>query len=70
MRLSVSEGGHGLAIRVGPLPSGAARRIVELGSLPALGNLFDRLSDRWEIVTGEGRETLLIEIGSSERETG
>jgi serine/threonine-protein kinase RsbW len=63
MRLSVREDGRGLAIRVGPLPAGGARGVVELASLPALGNLFDRLADRWAIEEADDGETLVIEIG-------
>jgi len=65
LRLSVREDGRGLAIRVGPLPRGGARAVVERGALPALGNIFDRLADRWEIEEGAEGDTLLIEIGLS-----
>jgi anti-sigma regulatory factor (Ser/Thr protein kinase) len=63
LRLSVREDGRGLVIRVGPLPAGGGQGVVELGSLPALGNLFDRLADRWEIEPADEGETLVIEIG-------
>jgi serine/threonine-protein kinase RsbW len=63
VRLAVREEELGLAIRVGPLPVGGAQGIVELGSLPALGNLFDRLADRWQVEETEDGETLVIEIG-------
>jgi hypothetical protein len=63
LRLSVREDGEGLAIRVGPLPPGGAQSVVRRGALPALGNIFDRLADRWEIEDAADGETLVLEIG-------
>jgi anti-sigma regulatory factor (Ser/Thr protein kinase) len=69
LRMSVSERGRGLLIRVGPLPPGGAERIVERGALPALGNVFDRLADGWQVERSDGEETLLIEIGETSAAT-
>jgi anti-sigma regulatory factor (Ser/Thr protein kinase) len=63
LRLSVREDGEGLAIRVGPLPPGGAHGVVQRGALPALGNIFDRLADRWEVEDDPDGETLVLEIG-------
>jgi anti-sigma regulatory factor (Ser/Thr protein kinase) len=69
LRMSVSERGHGLSIRIGPLPPGGAERIVERGALPALGNVFDRLADGWEVEREDGEEALLIQIGNTSAAT-
>lgn len=66
VRLAVRERENGLSIRVGPLPQGGAERLVARGALPALGNVFERLADRWQVETEGEEESLLIEFGAPE----
>jgi hypothetical protein len=60
--LTASSGAIGLS--VGPLPAGAAARLVADTAVPGLGPVLERLADRWEVVAGDGgTERLDLSIG-------
>ena len=45
-------------VRLGPLPDGAAARVVEDTALPGVGPIVDRLVDRWSVAPADGGESL------------
>ena len=49
-------------VRLGPLPDGAAARVVEDTALPGVGPIVDRLVDRWSIAPADGGESLSLAI--------
>jgi hypothetical protein len=54
-----------VVLRLGPLPSGAAARVVRDSAVPGLGAIVERLVDRFTVERGaDGDETLCLEIGA------
>ena len=49
-------------VRLGPLPDGAAARVVEDTALPGVGPIVDRLVDRWSVAPADGGESLSLAI--------
>ena len=49
-------------VRLGPLPDGAAARLVEDTALPGVGPIVDRLVDRWSVAPADGGESLSLAI--------
>ena len=60
------DGGPGAVIlRLGPLPAGAAARMVEDSAVPGVGAIVERLVDRWSVEPAEdGQESLLLAIAA------
>ncbi|HEX2503516.1 MAG TPA: hypothetical protein VHK00_06205 [Miltoncostaeaceae bacterium] len=57
----VSEPGS-VTVRLGPLPAGAATRVVEGTAVPGFGAIVERLVDRWSVDRAEGGERLSLAI--------
>ncbi len=58
--VTVATDDHGLELRVGELGVGSARRMLEDGELPGVGNVFERIADEIRpTTTGEIDELLL-----------
>jgi hypothetical protein len=58
-----------LTVRLGPLPQGAAARVVEDSAVPGVGAIVERLVDRWSVdPDGDGeRLSLAIAAGAEAR---
>lgn len=64
VRMEAEAGAGGLLLRVGPVPDGAAQRLLDRHTDPELGNVIDRLAD--EVSLGQdGGETLQIRIAAA-----
>ncbi|MBJ7454707.1 MAG: hypothetical protein JHC74_01495 [Thermoleophilia bacterium] len=58
-------GPDGLGLGVGPLPAGAAARVISETTLPGVGSVLERLVDAWSVDTLEsGEEMLRLRIGA------
>jgi hypothetical protein len=57
----------GVVVRLGPLPDGAAARVVEDSALPGVGAIVDRLVDRWSVEPADGGESLSLAITDGSR---
>jgi hypothetical protein len=54
-----------VVLRLGPLPSGAAERVVRDSAVPGLGAIVERLVDRFTVErNAAGNETLCLAIGA------
>jgi hypothetical protein len=51
-----------MVVRLGPLPPGAATRVVEDTAVPGVGAILDRLVDRWSVERGGVEERLALAI--------
>jgi hypothetical protein len=51
-----------VTVRLGPLPDGAAARVVEETAVPGVGAVVERLVDRWSVDRGGGGEHLSLAI--------
>ena len=61
--VSVQSAPGRLELRVGPLPSGGGRRVLEGAALPAVGNVIERLADAVRVSAGaQGNEYLVVRI--------
>lgn len=57
------DGGPGeVVVRLGPLPDGAAARVVEDSAVPGVGAIVDRLVDSWSVERIDGGESLSLAI--------
>lgn len=55
-----------VVLRLGPLPSGTAARVVRDSAVPGLGAIVERLVDRYTVERNAGgAETLCLEIGAA-----
>ncbi len=43
-----------MVVRLGPLPDGAAARVVEESAVPGVGAIVERLVDRWSVDPADG----------------
>jgi hypothetical protein len=64
LRVDLGADGGALSITVGPLPAGAARRVLDESALPGVGAVLERLVDRWEVEALDGAERLRLTIGA------
>ncbi len=63
--VELGAGSEGLALGVGPLPHGAAARVVAESALPGVGSVLERLVDTWNVETlATGDEMLRLRIGA------
>ena len=53
-------------VRLGPLPDGAAARVVEDTAVPGVGAIVHRLVDRWTVAPANGGESLSLAITDGE----
>ena len=52
-----------VTVRIGPLPDGTARRVLRDSAVPGVGDVVDRLVDRWSVDRhADGGETLSFAI--------
>lgn len=51
-----------IVVRLGPLPEGAAARVVEHTAVPGVGAIVERLVDRWSVDRGGPGERLSLAI--------
>ena len=64
-------GPDGLGLAVGPLPAGAASRVIADTTLPGIGSVLERLVDTWSVDTlGSGEEMLRLRIGAGAPTSG
>jgi serine/threonine-protein kinase RsbW len=57
-----------VTVRIGPLPAGAAARVVEESAVPGVGAIVERLVDRWSVDRGAaGDERLSLAILDGDR---
>jgi hypothetical protein len=65
IRVDFSAQDGAVALRVGPLPDGAAARLVAESALPGVGRVLERLPDRWRVEPlGDGEERLELTIAA------
>jgi len=62
--LSVSDGGEGVEVRVGPMVSGGATRLRESFDLPGVNGSLASLADELRVERGEDGEFLVVSIAS------
>ncbi len=63
--VSVSSGAGRLELRVGPLRSGGAQRILEGAALPEVGSVIERLTDAVKVTPAAGGdEYLVLQVGA------
>lgn len=63
IELGVGDGG--LDLGVGPLPAGAAAKVVAESALPGVGAVLERLVDHWSVdALDSGDEILRLSIGA------
>jgi hypothetical protein len=55
-----------VTVTLGPLPDGAAARVVEETAVPGVGAIVERLVDRWSVQRAGGGERLSLDIGSGD----
>jgi anti-sigma regulatory factor (Ser/Thr protein kinase) len=60
--IGIEECGPNLCVRVGPLVPGGGERLLERMKLPGLGVSITKLATRVDVETGQGGESLVIEI--------
>jgi hypothetical protein len=61
--LRVSEGADGIDLRLGPLPEGAAEKILDGLVLPEVGGTLESLADELRVEEAEAGEYLLVRFG-------
>jgi hypothetical protein len=55
-----------VTVRLGPLPAGAAARVLRDSAVPGVGDIVDRLVDRWSVDRhADGGETLCLAIADA-----
>lgn len=62
LRIELEREPRGVVVRLGPLPDGAAARVVEESAIPGVGAIVDRLVDRWSVEPMDGGESLSLAI--------
>jgi hypothetical protein len=62
LRIELEGGPGGVVVRLGPLPDGAAARVVEESAIPGVGAIVDRLVDSWSVEPADGGESLSLAI--------
>jgi serine/threonine-protein kinase RsbW len=58
--LSVSDEAEGIDLRIGPLPEGAGRKLLDGLALPEVGGTLESLADELRIEETEGGEYLIV----------
>lgn len=61
--LRVSDGADGIDLRLGPLPEGAAEKILDGLVLPEAGGTLESLADELRVEEAESGEYLLVRFG-------
>ena len=65
LRLELEGEPRAVILRLGPLPAGAAARVVEDSAVPGVGAIVERLVDRWTVEPADdGQESLLLAIAA------
>ena len=62
LRIELDGGPGEVVVRIGPLPDGAAARVVEDSAVPGVGAIMDRLVDSWSVERIDGGESLSLAI--------
>ncbi len=53
-----------VTMRLGPLPAGAAARVVEGTAVPGVGAIIERLVNEWSVDRADGAERLSLAIAA------
>jgi len=70
LRVDLGADGGALSITVGPLPAGAAQRVLDESALPGVGAVLERLVDHCEVEAVDGGgERLRLTIGAGAEAT-
>jgi hypothetical protein len=65
LRLELEGEPGAVLLRLGPLPAGAAARVVEETAVPGVGVIVERLVDDWRVEPGDdGQESLCLAIAA------
>lgn len=63
LEISIEESGSSLVLRIGPMPPGAADRLIHRADLAGIGNALERIVNRVEVEEpGDEEELLLLEV--------
>lgn len=63
-RFSVSDEEEGIDLRIGPMPSGAGRELLDGLALPEVGGSLESLADELRVEEGEGGEYLIVRFAA------
>jgi serine/threonine-protein kinase RsbW len=64
MRFAVADEDGGIDLRIGPMPEGASKRLLDGLALPQVGGTLEKLADEMRVEQGDGGEYVVVRFAA------